>query len=489
MISCVGSAGVISNAGDIKKIENNGNLNFFIKDTNLGQDTFEKQSALDTEKKPAIAEKAKKMLEYIFKLINGFNADKKEDEQLVRLITDSFKSTPEGIRRMRLSNEEIKAEAQTLFNKSFDILGVPDNLRPELKILTAAKSHSLGGLYTNSIHGIILNHKSYRDGLLELDNAIMHEATHCKEALIRTGIPQDEVDETVKNGLVSKIKNGENKQIQYRIFENDNPVMIESVKIPYEMQNDFIDFAKENLYIKSKELEETLQNYCDNKIGFEDLKKKPYTLEIISKLNSMVKNHPEYVNQYQNEEEAFNNLFKYAISHNARYNLYTDTTVSNLRGDKVKIPELKGDELEYAKKSLTDMIKTHEATASLLYGGDTSSESIAQYLFSPEEILAEKNGHGFLIDNFTKKLEEKRKENSLSEFDELYLKDAIETSKNILDLKIRGMEYSEKLQENPENKELRKNLQKIIKKLLEGAEVNFVEENEIPSEFLAKMRA
>lgn len=480
---CVNNVSGISNTGYNSNVKKSNDLNFFRQ--TASNDTFELQSKPKDDKKNAIIEKTQNLLKFVLSFITGFkpseNMTGNIHSELADCMIEAYKKTDEGKLRSQMTDKEIETSATRIFNKSIERLNIPKEISPKLIIAKNPNTNDLGGLYTSGIHSIVVNPKTYRDGLMEFENIIMHEATHCKEALIRTGIPQKRVDEIVQEELLSKINNGESEKIELRVFDHDSPVMTTSVNIPDTMKNDFINFAKENLYTKSQELKDILNEYCDNKTDISVLSNKNKQFaSIINKLNSIISNHPEFSSQYCNEKEALTSLLEYSIAHNTRYNLYTDTTVNSLDGREIKIDNLTGEELKYAEKSLVNIIKTHEATASVLYGGDTSRESLIQYLFSPEEVLAETNGLNFLIEKYQSDIETKKTNNTLSENDEIYLNALIQETKNSIEIRNKGLEYNERLQQNPDDEEAKNMVDELIAEMTGIQRTIITDKDELP---------
>lgn len=386
---------------------------------------------------------------------------------------ENFKKSPEGLRRAALSDEQITAEVKALYDEAFDKLGIPKEQRPKLEIIKKEAAH--GGSYTKGGHKLSFNPETYKSGLMEMENVIMHEATHCKEALMRAGIPQDRADAIVTKELIARIKNGESEQI----IKGANFVgadMAEPPKMSAAMREDFIKFAKENLFNKDKKLSEALSIY-DKQINYKNsngLNKyfKPEELAkaqndaapIITKIKSMITKHPDFIKQYGSEEEALNVLMEYSLSHNFRYNYFTNTKINKtiFGGDwaeYVKVEPLSGDALAHAEQSLINEIATVEGNGRVsgikLFG--YSEEEFNQYQFSPEEVLAQKNGNNYLIEKMTSKMNEMKKAGTLTPEQETYMTTIINKAKVVIEYKTKGMEFYKKYTQminNPNDKKL-----------------------------------
>ena len=162
----------------------------------------------------------------------------------------AFKETPEGIRRGKMSDKEIEHNAQIVFDKAFDELNVPKENRPKLKM--KYDNNNTGGSYEPNKHEIYINQKPYIYGKLELEQAIMHEATHCKQSLQIASIPQNRINEIMKDCMNTCILT----DAPFDISVKNGGKIIRKPVMTQKMKNDFIKFAEENLYKKSLYLEQ-----------------------------------------------------------------------------------------------------------------------------------------------------------------------------------------------------------------------------------------
>ncbi|MBR6098487.1 hypothetical protein IKP85_01945 [bacterium] len=394
-----------------------------------------------------------------------------------------FKATPEGVRRAALTEEQIQAEAETLAKEAFDRLGIPEDQRPNIKVITDKIEH--GGGYNVSQHTISFNQETYKAGLMEIEDVIMHEATHCKEALLRAGIPQGRVDELITNELSRRIMHGENEEI---LVSGGfmGATMAKPPKIPAAMKSDFKEFAVNELYTKNKALNRDLHDfYIQLKYK---LRENNYTIykpekyaelekslePLINKLKDIMRKNPDFVRQYKSSDEALLALVEYSVSHNTRYIVFTCTIPcrnGNPR-DLVHVKELFGEELTRAEKSLIDNIDTIEGNARIggINGLFTDGKSFNQYQFSPEEVLAQRNGNQFLIDCINKKIQEMKSAGTLSPEDEAILLKVIEKAKLIIEYKTKGLTYYEKYKQalhNPKDEILASEIKQLEKELEE----------------------
>ncbi|MBO6180942.1 hypothetical protein J6O86_04575 [bacterium] len=408
-----------------------------------------------------------------------------------------FKASPEGIRRAGLSDEQVEQEIVTLFDKAFDELGIPKNQRPNLEIKKNAQLEH-GGSYGKSRHTLEINPDAYRSGTFELDDVVMHEATHCKEALLRAGIPKERAQEIVKNELVSRILNGESEEIIVRggLF---GPEMMKAPKLPQGMKEEFAQLAKDMCYTEDSALSSNIKDFINHTnwkakgeeaFNPETLEQAEKALEpLFKKLHAMVDKHPQYSEMNKpsisTEDDAFTKLLKYVQSEQTRYQCFADVKINrgtSYQPNYVDVPELTGEQLAQAEKSLIDNITTIEGNGRVagLNGMFASNKSFNQYQFSPEEVLAQKNGNNFLIRNLTAKMNEMKASGTLTPEQEADMLKIIEKAKAIIEYKTKGLEYYEqytKMINNPSDTELAK----TVKALEE--ELNILNEKMNPAEY------
>lgn len=407
--------------------------------------------------------------------IDGFKGKRRyavEGEEVKvkkKLTPEEFKKTPEGIRRASLSDEEIQTEVNNLYNEAFDKLGVPKEQRPKLNIAKASEKH--GGSYSKYKHELEFNPESYKAGTFEVEDVMMHEATHCKEALLRAGIPQERANQVVKEQLISRVMNGESEQVVVKgSFMGAD--MMTPPKMSAKMKNEFIEFAKNDLY--TGEMNSDLASYSnvlDLKINpvksnpvsnMRVVEKQQKVQPFVDKITKLIADNPDFVSQYGSEEIAFLELTRYSVSHNVRYSIFTDVKInkgSSWAPDYIKVPELSGEKLAEAEQSLIDNITTIEGNGRMsgFNGIFAGGKDFNQYQFSPEEVLAQKNGNNFVIEKFADKIQKMKEAGSINPKEEARLTTAIEKAKLVIEYKTKGLEYYKHYTEminNPNDKKL-----------------------------------
>lgn len=388
-------------------------------------------------------------------------------EEKLKAIED-FKKSPEGIRRANLTDEQISKEAEQFFNNAFDELKVPKEYRPKFEQIKGDAQH--GGSYNSTSHSIEYNPESYKSGIFEIDDVIMHEATHCKEAILRSGLPDDLASSVVKDALKDRIINGESEQIiQSGGFLG--PKMMKSPNLPTKMKAEFAQYADDMLYTNDSGFRNALSEFSD-KSGIPSDKIKP----AIERLQSMMADNPDFVAQYDNSDQALKALVDYSLSHTIRYNAFADNKIV-VRGSsywssdsKVISPSLTPEETQAAIKSLQENITSIEGNGRIsgFNGWFAGEDAFNQYQFSPEEVLAQQNGNKFFMKNMASKMEEMRKAGTLTPEKEQQITQAIQKAQQVIDFKTKGLKYYEaytKLLNNPGDDALKATVAKLAEEL------------------------
>lgn len=360
-------------------------------------------------KKPVIKERLQDLKNIIVK--------KKEQTKESFDIKEEFAKTPEGIKRAKMTTEEISQEVSKLAKESFDQYGIPEELRPKIEIVK--KNAKTGGGYYAQKHTIEINETAYREGAFDLPNTIKHEATHAKEALIRETLTFTKKEQLTKEYLLNKIQTGDNNTVAYdtTIFGN---ATIKPPKMSTGMKTDFAKLAQENIY----------------KIGSNGLDKKQLTKLV----EPLIDKYPDFISQYQSKEEALDMLTKYAQSHQLRYKVGT-TTAINLPADKVaKLGYIDESTAINSFKGILECLdgnmSSKTVSGNMGLGGD-----FTQYEFGAEEVLAQLSGNKFEISHLEQELATLRKRPNFDAKQEAYLLSQIESAQKTIKYKSMGQKY------------------------------------------------
>lgn len=390
----------------------------------------------------------------------------KEDFEWIERHWQKFKKTPEGIQRRNITKEELEEKIKETYSRACKELDIPENHKPKFTINTR-KSLAIGG-YSRISHSIEFNPYFYETGVIDIEDTIMHEVTHAREALLRAGVQnQEQIDKIISNQLINLIKTGgENRKVTTGFL-----TFSESPKMPQEMRDEFAEFAQEHLHKKPskvllflnderKSFRRKILSLLDNKylliprllmkLRFEiddffdyllPLKPPKHLQPIKDKLMSMVKKYPEFTQQYGNEKEAYVALLDYSVSHIERFK---DCSRTNLKSgilfpQKIIVDEAKGSRQIKAEESLSDSVEVRDGN--MLIGKERNFFSDLYYYFSKEEVKAETNGQNFLIKNLVQEYYEKKANDTLTQDREKYIKLAIQRAMLNIKRLEKGREY------------------------------------------------
>lgn len=389
-------------------------------------------------KKENIAQRAKEL--------KGIVLRQKEQVKEKVVTEKEFSKTPEGIRRAKMTSEEISQEVNALAKEAFDEYKIPEELRPQIKITQKGIEH--GGVYKQAFHKIEINENAYREGTFDLPDVIKHEATHAREALIRDTLTFTKKEQLTKEYLLDKIATGDNNTV----IRDCSIFGLETMKPPkmnHEMRADFAELAKNHIF----------------KIGSNGIDKE----QMYKLVEPLVDKYPEFINQYDCRDGAIKMLAEYANGHQLRYKVGTQQ-VSNLTKEQIaKLGDISQDEAITSFKDHLACTDGNAATqtfgAKIGLGGDFD-----QYQFGAEEVLAQQKGNTFEIKHLEKELETLRKTPNFDKEQEAYLLNKINKSQKTIEYKTLGKEYYKlymESQKNPENKELAQKVEQMSRKLNE----------------------
>jgi len=377
-----------------------------------------------------------------------------DDKKIQTFITD-FTQTAEGKRRTQLSDEEIKTEVQELFDKILSEKGIDKSVAPKIKI-TPNTNLAHGGSYNEDLNVLELNPNSFRAGLFNLEDVTMHEGTHFEEALLRSRLGDDVVAQSVKNKLTSRIFEGEAEEI---LIGRDffGAKTIKRPKLTEKMKKDFQEFATDNLYTNNYEFRQNILSLASNKGKAQNEAQE----EIMSKITKLIDDNPDFTTQYSSKEEAIEMLLNYSISHNTRFSIMTKKS----KIDVSHLPKLTPEEEKRALDSLDGFLETMEGNARLggfkLFGN--TQEEFNSYQFSREEVLAQEKGNKFAIEKIKAKVEQMKKDGTLTPQLEAYYSNVINKSQLTIEYKTKGQAWYQKYIQslnNPDDKALEEAVKK-----------------------------
>ncbi len=399
--------------------------------------------ALKKQFKPSnMIQRSKEALEFLFT---------KKEVTKVKKEKMEFCKTEEGKRRAAMSTEEIEAEVKSLYKEAFDEYNIPEELRPEIKVISDTNNPLQGGGYNSGTHEIKINTESYKQGVFDLPDVIKHESNHASEAILRQRLPQEEKEKLLVEYLLDRIQKGDKKEVltgKHDLFGITGYEKIETPKMNSQMKTDFSKLAQEKLY--------NLTSYTND--------------DFVQMVKPLVESNPDFVKQYSNIEEATTILSKYAQNHHFRYNLginYAsgfDTTKIDIGLLKELTPEEKIAAIESFKESV-DCLESNLGLQGGIFGFNADFE---QYQFTPEEVASQQKGNNFEIQKLNQQLKELKSEANYDLVKEARLLDEIKKSELTIKYKTLGKEmYKLKIEYNnhPENLELAAKVESMEREL------------------------
>ena len=212
---------------------------------------------------------------------------------------------------------------------------------------------------------------------------------------------------------------------------------IKPPKMNAQMKNDFSKLAQDKLY--------QMASYTDD--------------ELVAMVKPLVESNPEFIQGFNNTDDAINAMANYAKSHNYRYQIAirhsSGFNTSNV--DTSLLKELSQEEKLAAIKSFKESIDCIESnsvndTGYFGFGGDFN-----QYQFAPEEVLAQQKGSGFEISKLETKLAQLKNQQNYDLAEEARLLDQIKKAKLTIEYETKGQEmyrlYTESIN-HPDNTQL-----------------------------------
>lgn len=333
-------------------------------------------------------------------LFNAFkpSAVSRNFKASVARVKGSIESFKQWHNLKNMSNEQIAQLAQKQFDITCKELGIPENLRPKLRIPKEGEvSNLLGGGYSAQKHEIFINPKYIRSGQMKINDMIPHELRHAKEALLRSQLSESEVLAACNEEILNGIRNGEPFEIvsQGGFF---GPSTMKPPKFPPAMRQDVAE-------VMGEVLKDSAENYVRlaNRSSSIELNPagKQALQEINAKLNGLIDKYPEFAQQFAGgRAEALAQMTEYtqaqsfrsmAVSQASKISSYTDEGRQALKA--LASQNLSVAEKEAAIASVKGYLSTVEGNVKLQGGGffglpGVNGDNLMAYTFSKEEILA-----------------------------------------------------------------------------------------------------
>ena len=353
-----------------------------------------------------------------------------------------YKKSIEGKARAKLKHKDIKQEVTKLYDSISEELGITQDVKPRL--IVVSEKNNIGGSYNTQQNSVLINTRTYKKGFLDIEEAIPHELQHSKTSLMAASLSKADKELCAKKFLLDKIKNGESETV----FVKWTPLASKSMKAPkmsLKMREEFLNFAVDNLYYNDPSLKQLLSEFQEQRVflkqksGFFDKKvyshAKQETSFLVDSLKDILDLNPDFCSRYASYDDALDVLLEYSISHMDRYSRFSNYKVAN--GKKIQVDR------ETAIQALIDRMESFEGNSAVSrgFGRFKNPNTYAQYIFSGDEVVAEKTAAKYLIKTYSQKLREAKVSGNLTpEIESLY-RGKIERAKLIFEFREKGRIY------------------------------------------------
>ena len=258
------------------------------------------------------------------------------------------------------------------------------------------------GFYSSVDNTITYYTDGYRKGRETIEETILHELYHAREAIVRSALPQEDRDDIVKDELITRLTQKESRNVFKQFPSDDNmasammtvPIFDDSTRVK------LTSFAQNNLFTNDWSLHEKMQRYSElleqDKPDEEELAKAKADLgglaeqiEEISQKSKVYKENPTLLQAALglNKKEKNKLLFNYMMSIEFRYQYFREKEI-----DSVPTTEKAKEYRDIAKKSMNDHIGSTQATYAMNIARQTNKrtgdELYWEYYTSREEVGA-----------------------------------------------------------------------------------------------------
>ncbi len=350
--------------------------------------------------------------------------------------SDSFEysKSPSKLTGTKVSKEEIEKEVQAIIDSGCKMYNIPEELKPslvvvdsiqyapteeitqkfrealpdkdiDLDIFSSSKKHPKDmsrnefisfiarqtdtpkkeiekiiktgngkdkGFYSSYDNTITYYTDGYREGSETIEETILHELYHAREAIVRSALPQEDRDDIVKDELITRLTQKESRNVFKQYPSDDNmasammtvPIFDDTTRVA------LTNFAINNLFTNDLSLHEKMQKYSEL-LGQEkpdetelakakaDLNGLAEQIENISSKSKVFKENPTIPQMIfgLSKKEKNKLLFDYMMSIEFRYQYYREKEIKNVPTTK-KSKEYRN----IAKKSINDHISSTQAT-------------------------------------------------------------------------------------------------------------------------------
>ena len=258
------------------------------------------------------------------------------------------------------------------------------------------------GYYSSVDNTVTYYTDGYRKGRETIEETILHELYHAREAIVRSALPQEDRDDIVKDELITRLTQKETRNV-FKQFPDDDNMASAMMTVPIfddTTRVQLTNFAQNNLFTEDWSLHEKMQRYSElleqKHPDEEELQKAKADLgglaeqiEEISSKSKVYKENPSLLEAVfgLSKKEKNKLLFNYMMSVEFRYQYFREKEI-----DSVPTTEKAKEYREIAKKSINDHIGSTQATYAMNIARQsnkrTGDELYWEYYTSREEVGA-----------------------------------------------------------------------------------------------------
>lgn len=378
--------------------------------------------------------------------------------------SDSFSPFYAKIQDSQVSREEIEQEIRSILDEGCKTYGIPDELKPKIVIIDSiqyapeeeidkkfqealnsdvdldifsgskkqphemSRNEFIGviskqtglskkevekiiqtgngkdkGFYSSANNTITYYTDGYRQGKETIEETILHELYHAKEAIVRSALPQEERDKIVKEELLSNLAQREIRNV-FKQFPPDNNMADSMMTVPIfdeKTRAALNNFAQQNLFTENWSLHEKMQRYSElleqkNPDEAELAKAKADLGGLAEQIEEIADNGKIYSDSLLktlfgvSKKEKNKLIFDYMMSVEFRYQYFREKEIKN-------VPETQkaAEYRDIAKKSISEHIGSTQATFAMNIARQsrkkTGDELYWEYYTSREEVRARIN--------------------------------------------------------------------------------------------------
>ena len=261
--------------------------------------------------------------------------------------------------------------------------------------------------------------------------------------MLAGSLSQSERETIAKEFLLGKIHDGERGKV-YTKWTILGAKTMQAPKMSKSMSKEFAKFANEFLYSSDSSFQKSFDTFVEQRLlqkqnsGFFDKHSfqcaEEKVLPVISKLKNIIDS--DFLSQYSSIDDAMDTLLEYSVSHMDRYIRFSSPPIK--KGVSIRT------DYKTAREALINKMEAFEGNAAISsgLGRFKEPEAYIQYIFSGDEVVAEKEAANYLVKTYTQKLQQAKANGTLTPEIENIYNQKIERAKLIFKFRDKGEQYT-----------------------------------------------